>query len=100
MEVNGYTIKPGAGLSGANLKGADLTGAVADGRTVWPGDFNPDNFGVYKIGPEANHTRVQAYKRTLRPERRAVGNLDSGAGQSNFCPSCGVRVRADGSCLC
>ncbi len=28
------------------------------------------------------------------------GDLDSGSDQSKFCPSCNVRVRADGSCLC
>ena len=28
------------------------------------------------------------------------GDLDSGVDQSEFCPSCDVRFRADGSCLC
>jgi uncharacterized protein YjbI with pentapeptide repeats len=48
VKVNGYTIKPGAGLEGANLSGAnlaganlewaDLTGACEDGHTVWPAE--------------------------------------------------------------
>ena len=59
VEVNGYTIEPGvdltrADLDGANLSEANLRRAVADGRTVWPDDFDPDVAGVYEIGPGAN----------------------------------------------
>ena len=71
MEVNGYTIEPGANLlvadlTGANLEGADLRGANLTGadlsradlvRTVlngataspltrWPDGFNPEAAGV------------------------------------------------------
>ncbi len=66
VEVNGYTIEPGANLEGANLKGAnlkganllaaDLTGAYltgarleeakADKDTIWPEGFDPVAAGV------------------------------------------------------
>ena len=61
VEVNGYTIEPGADLSGvdfrqANLSGADLTGADLEGvnlellltneDTVWPEGFDPVAAGV------------------------------------------------------
>ena len=36
VEVNGYTIEPGA----------DLTGAVADKDTQWPEGFDPVAAGV------------------------------------------------------
>jgi hypothetical protein len=56
VEVNGYTIEPGADLNGANLReaylrGADLRGAnlreanldgaMADDATVWSDGFDP-----------------------------------------------------------
>jgi hypothetical protein len=51
VEVNGYTIKPGAkltrahltrtDLSRAKLKGANLDRAVADRNTIWPEGFDP-----------------------------------------------------------
>ena len=41
VEVNGYTIEPGADLKGANLKGANLKGAIADKDTRWPEGFDP-----------------------------------------------------------
>ena len=61
VEVNGYTIEPGADLTGANLSDADLTGAnlsearltganlagtLADKDTQWPDDFDPVAAGV------------------------------------------------------
>ncbi len=51
VEVNGYTIEPGADLAGANLSGtdltrADLTRAKADEDTTWPGSFDPVAAGV------------------------------------------------------
>jgi uncharacterized protein YjbI with pentapeptide repeats len=61
VEVNGYTIEPGANLpgadlsgldlSGANLRGANLsgaylTGAIADEDTRWPKGFDPVAAGV------------------------------------------------------
>ena len=56
VEVNGYTIKPGAKLEGANLEGANLTRAnlrganldraVADRNTIWPEGFDPKAAGV------------------------------------------------------
>ena len=71
VEVNGYTIEPGANLSGANLSGANLSGAnlnganleganlyganldradlgqaVADEDTRWPEGFDPRAAGV------------------------------------------------------
>ena len=61
VEVNGYTIEPGANLEGANLEGvdlfkvhlqgadlagADLAGAEADEYTVWPDGFDPVAAGV------------------------------------------------------
>ena len=66
VEVNGYTIEPGAHLVGANLEGANLEGAnlsganlsganlaganlkeaVADQDTQWPDDFDPVTAGV------------------------------------------------------
>jgi len=41
MEVNGYTIEPGANLQGANLRGAK-----ANEDTVWPEGFDPVAAGV------------------------------------------------------
>ena len=41
VEVNGYTIEPGANLQGANLKGA-----TANEDTVWPEGFDPVAAGV------------------------------------------------------
>jgi uncharacterized protein YjbI with pentapeptide repeats len=56
VEVNGYTIEPGANLTGANLEGADLhganlvdanltganlTGVRTNPSTVWPEGFDP-----------------------------------------------------------
>ena len=66
VEVNGYTIKPGANLegadlagallrdsnfSGANLSGADLKGANLEWATAaedatWPDGFDPVAAGV------------------------------------------------------
>ena len=61
VEVNGYTIEPGANLpgadlsgldlSGANLRGANLsgaylTGAIADEDTRGPKGFDPVAAGV------------------------------------------------------
>ena len=76
VEVNGYTIKPGADLvaanlaganlsrahlrganlkmahlfqadlRGANLTAADLTAAAADQYTTWPKGFDPEAAGV------------------------------------------------------
>ena len=76
VEVNGYTIEPGANLSRANLAGADLEGAAlvganlcgadltranlrganltrahlegasADEDTIWPDGFDPEAAGV------------------------------------------------------
>ena len=46
MEVNGYTIEPGADLEGANLEGANLEGATADKTTLWPKGFDPVAAGV------------------------------------------------------
>ena len=51
VEVNGYTIEPGAfleaaDLTGADLEGADLTGAIANEETTWPDGFDPKAAGV------------------------------------------------------
>ena len=61
VEVNGYTIEPGANLWRANLEDADLTGAdlsqsnlsganlkgvKADQDTTWPDGFDPVAAGV------------------------------------------------------
>ncbi|MDP7599252.1 MAG: pentapeptide repeat-containing protein [Acidimicrobiales bacterium] len=46
VEVNGYTIEPGADLNGANLSEANLTGAIADEDTRWPEGFDPVVAGV------------------------------------------------------
>ena len=56
VEVNGYTIEPGANLRGADLKGANLEGADlteadlerarANKDTVWPEGFDPVAAGV------------------------------------------------------
>jgi len=61
VEVNGYTIEPGANLEGANfagasltranlegawLKGANLKGARASESTTWPEGFDPVAAGV------------------------------------------------------
>ena len=56
MEVNGYTIEPGADLRGVDLGGpyfigtelkeAKLTGAQADEGTTWPAGFDPVAAGV------------------------------------------------------
>ena len=61
VEVNGYTIEPGADLRGAKLRGANLTaanltntnltgtnlsGVRADGLSIWPDGFNPVDAGV------------------------------------------------------
>jgi uncharacterized protein YjbI with pentapeptide repeats len=51
VEVNGYTIEPGANLGRAhlsmadlreaNLDRVDLSGARTDGHTTWPDGFDP-----------------------------------------------------------
>ena len=46
VEVNGYTIEPGANLTGANLERANLNGTVADRNTRWPEGFDPVAAGV------------------------------------------------------
>ena len=46
VEVNGYTIEPGANLEGANLTEANLDRAVADRNTIWPDGFDPEAAGV------------------------------------------------------
>ena len=61
VEVNGYTIEPGANLrgarleganlgatdlTGADLSGADLSGAKANEDTAWPDGFDPVADGV------------------------------------------------------
>ena len=61
VEVNGYTIGPGAhlleanltrvnltraNLTRANLKGANLKGAIANEDTRWPEGFDPVAAGV------------------------------------------------------
>ena len=55
MEVNGYTIEPGADLKGANLKGA-----WAYSTTIWPKGFDPESAGViYKDPPWTSYGTVQ-----------------------------------------
>ncbi len=39
----------GANLYGANLRGANLAGVVADHRTVWPHEVDPDAAGVVTV---------------------------------------------------
>ena len=51
VEVNGYTIEPGAHLGGANLiranaEGANLEGTRANKDTWWPEGFDPVAAGV------------------------------------------------------
>ena len=46
VEVNGYTIGPGADLEGADLKGANLSAADANEDTAWPEGFDPVAAGV------------------------------------------------------
>jgi hypothetical protein len=56
VEVNGYTIEPGANLRGANLEGANLAGAnlaganlskvEVDKETEWPLGFDPEAAGA------------------------------------------------------
>ena len=51
MEVNGYTIEPGANLEEANLSGAYLIGAnlnwaKVNEDTTWPDGFDPNAAGV------------------------------------------------------
>ena len=66
VEVNGYTIEPGANLRGVDLRkanlyeanlngsnlggallsGANLTGARANKNTTWPEGFDPVAAGV------------------------------------------------------
>ncbi len=61
VEINGYTIEPGADLARADLRGAklagtdlrqanlrlaDLEGAKADENTFWPEGFDPVAAGV------------------------------------------------------
>ena len=51
VEVNGYTIEPGAyleaaDLAGANLDGTNLTYAYADKDSQWPEGFDPLAAGV------------------------------------------------------
>ena len=41
VEINGYTIEPGA-----DLTGAVLSGATADEETSWPEGFDPEAAGV------------------------------------------------------
>ena len=41
VEVNGYTIEPGANLTRANLEGA-----VTNGTNKWPEGFDPVAAGV------------------------------------------------------
>ena len=46
VEVNGYTIEPGANLRKANLSRANLNRTVADRNTRWPVGFDPKIAGV------------------------------------------------------
>ena len=60
VEVNGYTIEPGANLTGADLSGANfigvdpegdlvsanLVGVKANEETIWPEGFDPVDAGV------------------------------------------------------
>ena len=51
VEVNGYTIEPGANLTVVDLEGVDLRGvnldrAKADEDTTWPDGFDPVAAGV------------------------------------------------------
>ncbi len=46
VEVNGYTIEPGANLEGADLTGANLKGASFNDGTRWPEGFDPVAAGV------------------------------------------------------
>ena len=135
VEVNGYTIEPGANLKGANLQ-VDRTTVQADEHTVWPEGSAADlkrksallkreaekkaeeqkKRGATKAKTDARYQKQkklaskegEANARYLRSSD-AVDNRDgasspgdpsSGPNQSELCPSCGVRVRADGSCLC
>ena len=43
MEVNGYTIEPGANLQGANLQGANLTGANLEGANLFGANLSIAN---------------------------------------------------------
>jgi hypothetical protein len=46
VEVNRYTIEPGADLVRADLTGATLSGMRADSNTTWPDGFDPVAAGV------------------------------------------------------
>ena len=43
VEVNGYTIEPGADLREANLEGADLEGANLEGANLVGANFTAAN---------------------------------------------------------
>jgi hypothetical protein len=90
VEVNGYTIEPGANLSGADLRetnlsganlrevdlrGADLQGANLEGarsafgwdnETRWPDGFDPEAAGVSEIFHPCQPIRARIYPRRIQ----------------------------------
>ncbi len=62
VEVNGYTIEPGADLTRANLSGADLRRANLSGADLRRADLSGANL------EEADLDRATADKYTLWPE--------------------------------
>ena len=50
----------GADFTAADFTGATFAGAVADGTTVWPGSFDPQQAGVLPAG-NAPPLRSQSY---------------------------------------
>ena len=108
----------GANLTEANLRKADLTRVKADEHTVLPEGYAAELKQVRtalkklaaKKAEESKTKRISAeelarYMRSsdaidTRDGVSSFGDPGSGTDQSEFCPSCGVRVRADGSCLC
>ncbi len=106
-----------ANLIMANLEGANLSGVGEDTWTVWP-EGHPqalkqleekaetstpylEQRGLAAKEAEANVRYMRASDAfDNRDGASSPGDSNSEPDQSDLCPSCGVRVRADGSCLC
>ena len=73
VEVNGYTIEPGANLEKAQLERADLTKARLEGANLERADLSGANLGGANLyGAElrwVNLLKAKANKETIWPDR-------------------------------
>ena len=68
VEVNGYTIEPGANLEGANLEGANLYGANLEGANLERARLRGANLYSASLSNGSSLTEAKADNETVWPK--------------------------------